>query len=104
MGLPDRRRLGERALGRYCRICDRHRPGEAFSRKGWMTLVCKRCAKIPRAKREAIEQSDELDGYLRQRHISDRNIARLEVLRRSENPAIAVTALLVLEIAKVSPH
>ena len=69
-----------------------------------MTLVCKRCAKLPRAEREAIEQADELEGYLRQRHISDKNIARLEVLRRSENPAIAVTALLVLEIAKVAPY
>ncbi len=54
--------------------------------------------------RETIEQQDEIFGYLKQSHISDMNVSRLETLASSENPGIGELAGIVLEVAKVKPY
>jgi hypothetical protein len=50
------------------------------------------------------EQEDEIFGFLKRSHISEKNIARLKVLVSSENPRIAELANIVLEVALVKPY
>ena len=91
-------------MGHYCRICGRERPNEKFSRHGHKIHVCKICKALPKAEREAIEQKDEISGFLHQSHISDKNIKRLQSLEASTNPHIRTLATLVLAIARVRPY
>lgn len=88
----------------YCRICGRHRPGEKFNRKGWMTLVCKDCQRLPQAERERIERLDELRAMFRQRNISEKNLARLRDLAQSPSPDVAGLAQAILEAALIHPR
>ena len=90
-------------LGHYCRICGRTRANEKFSGGGHATHVCKECARKPKNELEAIEQSEELFGYLRQSNISAKNIRRLKLLSASDNPRIAELARIVLRVAEVRP-
>jgi ribosome-binding protein aMBF1 (putative translation factor) len=90
--------------GHYCRIGGRRRPNEEFSRRGHQIHVCKDCARMPKEEREAIEQEEEIFQYLRQSHISNKNIARLEELAGSSKERIAEHAALVLEIARIKPY
>ena len=96
--------LKETIMGHYCRICGSTRPNEAFSGKGHRTHVCKECNRLPKADRDEMEQEDEIFGFLKQSHISEKNIARLKVLVSSENPRIAELANIVLEVALVRPY
>jgi uncharacterized protein (DUF4415 family) len=73
-------------------------------RKGRQIHVCKECARMPKEEREAIEQEEEIFHYLRQSHISDKNVARLKELAGSSNERIAEHAALVLEIARIKPY
>lgn len=91
-------------MGHYCRICGRVRPNEKFSGKGHKSHVCKECSRMPKEKREAIEQEDEIFEYLKQSHISAKNITRLRKLSLSDNQRIAELAGIVLEVAEVKPH
>ncbi len=59
---------------------------------------------MPREKRQAIEQEEEIFGYLKQSHISQTNVKRLQLLTRSENGRIVELAEIVLEVAAVKPH
>lgn len=59
---------------------------------------------MPKEKREAIEHEDEIFGYLKQLHISDKNVSRLKTLASFENPKIAELASIVLEVAQVKPY
>ncbi|MBI5966714.1 MAG: hypothetical protein HY882_02490, partial [Deltaproteobacteria bacterium] len=52
----------------------------------------------------AIEQEEEIFGFLRQSHISDKNVARLKTLASSDNRRIAELAAIVLEVAQVKPY
>jgi len=78
--------------GHYCRICRKIRPNEAFSGKGHRIHVCKRCACLPKEKREEIEHEDEIFSYLNQSHISEKNVSRLKKLAVSPNERIAELA------------
>jgi len=91
-------------MSHYCRICGRERPNEKFSGKGHRTHVCKDCAQRPRAERAAIEQEEEIFGFLKQSHISDKNMRRLEILAASSESRIAELASLVIEVARIKPH
>ncbi|MCF6158979.1 MAG: hypothetical protein E3K32_10515 [wastewater metagenome] len=91
-------------MGHYCRICGRRRSNEKFSGKGHKTHVCKECARMPKEEREAIEQEDEIFGFLTQSHISAKNISRLEALAKSNNDTIVALATIVLEVGKVTPY
>lgn len=59
---------------------------------------------MPENERAAIEQEEEIFGYLNQSHISHKNVARLDLLASSDNSRIAELASLVLEVAKVKPY
>ena len=91
-------------MGHYCRICGRTRPNEKFSGKGHRTHVCKDCAGMPKPDRDAIERENEIFNYLKQSHISAKNIARLRTLAASDDPRIAELAAIVSEVAEVKPH
>jgi hypothetical protein len=47
---------------------------------------------------------DEIFNYLRQSHISDKNVSRLRKLAVSPNEEIAKLAGIVLEVAKIEPY
>lgn len=91
-------------VGHYCRICGRARANERFSGKGHKAHVCKDCARMPKDEREAIEQEEELFGFLNQANISAKNISRLRILAASQNPRIAELAGIVLKVAEVKPR
>ena len=90
--------------GHYCRICGSRKSNEAFSGKGHRDHVCRKCAQMPKQEREAIEHRDEIFNYLKQSHISGKNMVRLQRLASSENSRIAELAGIVLEVAKVKPY
>jgi len=96
--------IQDKTMGHYCRICGRTRPNEKFSGKGHRIHICKECARMPKEKREAIEQKDEIFGFLKQSHISKKNVSRLKTLSGSPNPRIAELAGIVLEVALVKPY
>ena len=54
--------------------------------------------------RQEIELEDELFDFLKQSHISAKNVARLRVLASSGNQRIAELAAIVLEVAQVKPY
>ncbi len=59
---------------------------------------------MPREKRESIEQKDEIFGFVKQSHISEKNVARLKTLASSSNPEIAEIAAIVLEVSRIKPY
>ena len=58
---------------------------------------------MPREKRDRIEHLDELWGFLDQRNISAKNIARLKSLVAQPEPEVQRLATLVLDVALVHP-
>ena len=91
-------------MGHYCRICGRQRPNEQFSGKGHAIHVCKRCKAMPKSERQVIENMDDIFRFMRQSHISEKNVARLEQMVKSENPQVASLAAIVLKVARVKPY
>jgi len=89
--------------GHFCRICHSRKSNEAFSGKGHRIHVCKKCARLPKEKREEIECKDVIFNYLRQSHISDKNVSRLRKLAKSLNEQIAELSGIVLEVAEIKP-
>lgn len=94
----------EKRRGHYCRICHSQRPNEAFSGKGHQIHICKRCVRLPKEERDQIVYEDEIFNFLRQSHISDKNISRLQKLAASPYERIAELAGIVLEVAKIKPY
>jgi hypothetical protein len=91
-------------MGHYCRICGRQRPNEQFSGKGHRIHVCKRCKAMPKSERQVIENMDDIYRFMRQSHISEKNVVRLEQMAKSENPQVASLAAIVLKVAWVKPY
>lgn len=91
-------------MDHYCGICGITRPNGAFSSNGHRTHDCKKCARLPKEELDACEQDEEIFGLLKQSHISQKNIARLNILASSPNQHIAELAGIVLEVAKVKPY
>lgn len=91
-------------MGHYCRICGRERPNEQFSGKGHKIHVCKRCQATPKTERRAIEDQDDLFRFLKQSHISEKNVIRLGQMAKSDNPQVASLAEIVLEVARLKPY
>lgn len=91
-------------MGHYCRICDLVRSNEQFSGKGHKIHVCKRCKARPKSARQAIADKDEFFGFLKQSHISAKNVARLEQMAKSDNPQVASLAAIVLDVARIKPY
>ncbi|MBM4027812.1 MAG: hypothetical protein FJ280_20790 [Planctomycetes bacterium] len=66
--------------------------------------ICKRCARMPKEQREGIECRDEIFNYMRQSHISDKNVSRLRELAASPQEKVAELAGIVLEVAAITPY
>lgn len=96
--------MGTKRTGHYCRICGRYRANEKFSGKGHKIHVCEDCARLPVEERLAIEQEEEITGFLKQSNISQANMLRLKRLAASPNSEIARLSRLILEIARVHPE
>jgi hypothetical protein len=91
-------------MGHYCRICGYIKANEKFSSKAHKNHICKECAIIPREEIAAIEQEEEIFGFMSQSNISKKNIARLNTLKFSSNKRIADLASITLDVAMVKPH
>ncbi len=96
--------MGAKRTGHYCRICGRYRANEKFSGRGHKIHICKDCARLPGEERLAVEQEDEITGFLKQSNISQVNIVRLKTLSASPNSEIARLGKLVLEIVRTHPQ
>ncbi len=59
---------------------------------------------MPKKEREEIEKKDEIFGYLKQSHISQKNITRLQKLVLSDIESIKKLAGIVLEVAEITPY
>src|SRR5215469_10552997 len=97
-------RWKESGMGHYCKICCHQRPNEQFSGRGHAIHVCKQCQAMPKGERQVIENMDEIFRFMRQSHISEKNVARLEQMVKSENPHVASLAAIVLKVARVKPY
>ena len=91
-------------MGHYCRICGRQRPNEQFSGKGHKIHVSKRCQAKPKNERRAVEDQDDIFRFLKQSHISEKNVIRLRQMAKSDNPQVASLAEIVLEVARLKPY
>ena len=92
-------------MGRYCILCDRVRPSEAFGGgKDRRARICAKCRCLSRDQQNALLHEREILGFLSQSHISDTNAGRLRVLAGSANPRIARLAALVLDVAAFAPY
>ncbi|MEJ7594382.1 MAG: hypothetical protein WKF77_22845 [Planctomycetaceae bacterium] len=91
-------------MGRYCRICGRKRANEKFGGKGYGAYVCRDCRQRPKAEQALILATDEVWGFVKQKNISAKNIARLESLASIDDAAFQELRMLVLEIARVRPR
>jgi hypothetical protein len=60
--------------------------------------------KKAKRRKDSIEQEDEIIGFMKQSNISKKNIARLNILKLSNNKRIAELAAITLEVAKVKPN
>jgi hypothetical protein len=59
---------------------------------------------MPKSERQVIENMDDIFRFMRQSHISEKNLARLEQMVKSENPQVASLAAIVLKVARVKPY
>ena len=91
-------------MGHYGWVCGRTRANEKFSGKGHARHVCKDCQRLPREERDAVQALRDIEGFLDQRNISDKNISRLKSLLRSPNQEVHRNAELVLEVARIAPR
>jgi len=91
-------------MGHYCEICGRQRPNEQFSGKGHKIHLCKRCQAMPKNERRAVEDQDDIFRFLKQSHISEKNVIRLRQMAKSDNPQVASLAEIVLEVARLRPY
>ena len=76
----------------------------SFPARGHKIHVCKRCQRLPKSQRQAIEDRDAIFGFMEQSHISKKNVARLEKMVKSEERRVASLAAMVLEVALVTPY
>jgi hypothetical protein len=96
--------MKKRYKGHYCRICGAIKPNEQFSGKGHRNHICKECSRKPKAEINEIDIEEEIFGYLKQSHISNKNVKRLKLLVKSESDKIAKLSDIVIEVAKVKPY
>jgi hypothetical protein len=59
---------------------------------------------MPERERQVIENMDDIFRFMRQSHISEKNVACMEQMVKSENPQVASLAAIVLKVARVKPY
>lgn len=88
----------------YCKSCGCRRPSEAFTGRGYGSYTCKDCGRLPGGERRARQQEHQIWDYLRQSHISAKNMDQLGKLASSLDSGIAEMARVALEVAQVTPY
>lgn len=91
-------------MGRYCKVCGRHRPHEKFGGRGQRAYVCKDCRKLPKDERRGILLRDEVYGFLEQSNISKKNVGRLKVIEKCGIEDVVKLAAVVREIAQARSY
>jgi hypothetical protein len=66
--------------------------------------LCKNCTRLPKSEIEKVSSLREIEGFLRQSHISDKNRKRLAVLAVSEDDEVSQKARVVDQVAAVYPY
>ena len=87
-----------------CRLCGHILANERFSGKGHKDHTCKKCMQLPKEHRQALEEEDEIVGFMSQSNVSKKNLSRLRTLTHSANNKIAALASLVLEVGLLYPR
>jgi hypothetical protein len=91
-------------MGRFCILCARLRPNEAFGGKGERARICRQCRHLPQAGQDALKCEHEILRFLEQSHVSDKNLARLRTLASSPDSRIADLAAVVLDVSVATPY
>jgi len=91
-------------MGHYCWVCGRTRANEKFSGKGHARHICKDCQRLPREERDSVQALRDIEGFLDQRSISDKNISCLKSLLRSPREEVRRKAELLLAVARIAPR
>lgn len=91
-------------MGRVCDCCGRMRPNERFGGRGQRARICSDCRTLPKATLQRNLAFGEIVGFLEQRNISQKNIARLKALDVIDDTTFQKLRLLILEIAQLAPR
>jgi len=91
-------------MGRFCILCARVRPNEAFGGKGERARICRQCRHLPQARRDAVKYEHEILRFLEQSHVSDKNLAQLRALASSQDSRVANLAAVVLDVSVATPY
>jgi len=73
--------------GHFCKVCGEHKANEKFSGKGHAAHICKACASLPVAERNAMEAIRKIDG-MAMRHISESEIKWLRSHLNDPRPEV----------------
>jgi len=77
--------------GHYCRICDERKANEKFSDKGHAAHICKSCAKLPLAERNALEAVHKIER-MAGRHINESEVKWLRKRLNDPRPEVQQAA------------
>jgi len=77
---------------------------ERFSGRGHRIHLCKDCIRLPKGEIKRAGELREIEGFLRQSHISDKNRKRLAELTLCEDEEVSQKARLVEQVAAVYPY
>lgn len=91
-------------MGRYCFICRRERPNEAFSGRGHSIGICKKCGGLPKAERQRIQDEEFLNHALEQRNISPKNVECFKEMRLRYSDELGEKAAAMDELGLVHPR
>jgi len=77
--------------GHYCYVCGEHKANEKFSGKGHANHICKACAGLPVAERNAMQAIRRIEG-MAMRHISDNEVKWLRNHLNDSRPEVQQAA------------
>ena len=86
-------------MGSYCKVCVTTKPSDKFTGKGRKFKICKKCAALPRSKRDDILNLQELYDFWMQSNISNNNIKRIRNLELQLNLEVSKLAGVLLKVA-----
>ena len=94
----------KRYRGHYCWMCESILSNESFSGRGHRDHICKKCKKLPRAKRQEKMDQDFLFNVLLQKNISKGNQKTLEEMVSRSAGRMKEKAEAVLLVAQTLPR
>jgi len=94
----------KRYRGHYCWMCGDVLPNENFSGRGHRDHICKKCRKLPFAKRQEKKDRDFLFNVLDQKNISKGNRKTIEEMLSCSAGLLKEEASVILQVAQLFPH